>query len=87
MNLADIYMWALTGVALIGTWLNVKQQRVGFLFWMASNVGFCISNTLIGVYPLAFLFFVYFILAVMGWFSWKREEELQKAAATIEIAD
>jgi len=89
MSITDIYLWTLTAIALIGTVLNVKQQRVGFLFWMVSNLGFTVSNVMLQIYPVAFLFLVYFFLAVAGWRSWGKgaKEDLRTAAATIEIAD
>jgi len=89
MSAGDVYLWTLTVLALIGTVLNVKQERIGFLFWMVSNMGFTISHTLMQIYPVAVLFLVYFFLAVAGWRSWgkKVQKELQTVAATIEIAD
>jgi len=89
MSVGDIYLWTLTAIALIGTILNVKQERIGFLFWMVSNMGFVISHTLMQIYPVAVLFLVYFFLAVAGWRSWgkKARQELQTAAATLEVAD
>jgi len=89
MDLFQIFLWTITGIALIGTYLNVRQMRIGFAFWMVSNMGMAFVNAMQGLLPLAFLFFVYFVLAVAGWFSWKKkpEDELARAAAVIEVAD
>ena len=89
MSFSDIYLWVLTAIALIGTVLNVKQQRIGFVFWMVSNLGFAISNALMGIYPISFLFSIYFFLAVAGWNSWKKkeEEQIEQAAVVIETSE
>ena len=88
MSAADVYLWTLTVIALAGTVLNVRQQRLGFLFWIVSNLGFAIENALRGIYPVAVLFSVYLILAVAGWFSWKSKPgDLEEAATVIEVAD
>jgi len=89
MSIAEIYLWALVAVGLVGAVLNVKRQRAGFLFWMVSHLGFAISYMTHQIYPVAFFFLTSFFLAIVGWRSWNKEarEELQMAAATIEVAE
>lgn len=63
-------IWACTVIALIGTVLNAKRKRSGFLFWIISNGAFSIWNYKIEQNAQALLFFVYLILAIYGYFNW-----------------
>ena len=65
-------IWIITAIALIGTWLNAKQKRVGFIFWIASNTGLSTWNFLNEDYAQGFLFLCYWGLAIYGYFSWKK---------------
>ena len=37
MSNLEVFLWIMTVIALTGTYLNVKQQRIGFAFWMISD--------------------------------------------------
>jgi nicotinamide riboside transporter PnuC len=63
--------WILVVVALVGTVLNVRGDRRGFLFWLVSNLGLAVMNALAGSWAQAALFAVYFGLAAWGWWVWK----------------
>jgi Nicotinamide mononucleotide transporter len=67
-----MFTWIIAGMALIGTYLNVKRNRYGFALWMITNSYFSILNIRLGSYPQSALFFVYFILAVYGFIAWHR---------------
>jgi len=66
-----ILTWLLTLCALWGTWLNARQIREGFMWWIITDVGFAIVNFMIAQYALALLFFVYTLLAIKGLNTWK----------------
>jgi len=74
-----MFIWFNTAVAIIGTILNAKQLRFGFILWMLTNGVFVVYNLYIKSFPQAALFSVYFGLAVYGWISWGKS---QKKAAT-----
>ncbi|KKM16721.1 hypothetical protein LCGC14_1682980 [marine sediment metagenome] len=63
-------IWFNTAVAIIGTILNAKQLRFGFILWMLTNGVFVVYNLYINSYQQAALFSVYFGLAVYAWISW-----------------
>lgn len=63
--------WVLVAVALIGTVLNVLQERSGFLFWMVSNLGLATVNFRRRQWAQGVLFAVYLGLAVWGWSAWE----------------
>jgi nicotinamide mononucleotide transporter len=67
----NIFLWINTAIAIIGTYLNARQVRYGFVLWMVTNFIFTGYNVLSGCWPQAFLFATYFGLAIYGWRSWK----------------
>jgi hypothetical protein len=62
--------WWLVSIALVGTVLNVRQDRRGFLFWGVSDLGLAVVNAMVGQWAQATLFFIYLGLAIWGWLSW-----------------
>lgn len=75
MTKLEMFIWFNTAVAIIGTVLNAKQLRFGFILWMITNAIFVVYNLYIKSYPQAALFSVYFGLAVFGWISWGKGEK------------
>lgn len=74
-----MFTWFLTGLSLTGVILNCLKNRRCFILWMVSNaswavVDFRAADTNPQLYAQAWLFVVYFILAVWGWFRWKDDE-------------
>jgi nicotinamide riboside transporter PnuC len=74
MNTLEMLLWLNTIVAIVGTYLNAKQVRFGFIIWMITNAVFVVNNIVIGSFAQATLFGVYFFLAVYGWFSWGKQK-------------
>ena len=57
-----------TVLSIIGAILVAVRQRVGFLLWIVANflwIGFALRH---GHFPMAILFAVYLVIAVIGWF-------------------
>lgn len=73
----EIFIWCNTFFAIIGTILNAKKVRFGFVIWMITNAVFVANNIYIESYQQAVLFSVYFGLSLFGWISWGKEK-LQK---------
>ena len=70
MSNIEKFIWLNTIIAIIGTYLNAKQVRFGFIIWMLTNAGFVFYNVYIQSFAQATLFFVYFGLALFGWLNW-----------------
>ena len=70
MSKVEMFIWCNTIVAIVGTYLNAKQKRAGFIIWMITNAIFVVFNISIKSYPVATLFGVYFFLALFGWINW-----------------
>lgn len=67
----EITSWALTLVAIYGTYLNANKDPRGFYFWLISNSAFCAINFSYGMLAQGFLFGVYTVLAIIGIQRWK----------------
>lgn len=66
-------LWFMTFLALTGTILNAKKNKIGFQFWMISNLFFCLHNLFIEQYPQSALFGIYWILAIYGYYNWSEK--------------
>jgi len=77
MSRIELIIWCNTFLAIAGTYLNAKQNRIGFVIWAVTNAVFVIYNIFLGSYAQALLFSVYFGLAIFGWFSWGRQKNKQ----------
>ncbi|OGN59749.1 MAG: hypothetical protein A3F40_03980 [Chlamydiae bacterium RIFCSPHIGHO2_12_FULL_27_8] len=80
MNKIEYLLWLNTIFAIVGTVLNAKQVRFGFVIWMVTNLVFLVNNIYIKSYPQSGLFFVYFVLAVYGWVSWGKQKKKRELA-------
>ena len=69
-----ILSWFMSAVALTGTIINAERNKYGFLFWIVSNLYMVIRFLIIGEYAQMTLFFIYFLLAIRGIFSWSLKE-------------
>ena len=78
MSKLEIFLWLNTVVAIIGTYLNAKQVRFGFVIWMITNAVFVANNIIIHSYQQAALFTVYFGLALFGWINWGKQQSKSK---------
>ena len=70
-----ILSWTMSAVALAGTFMNAERNKFGFYFWLTSNLYMTIRFFVIGEYAQSTLFFIYFILAISGIFSWGEKEK------------
>lgn len=74
-----VLSWIMSAIALAGTLMNAERNKWGFAFWLVSNLYMSIRFFVIGEFAQSALFFVYFLLAIRGIFSWtKKEKEDEK---------
>lgn len=71
-NPVFLLTWVLAAISLVGTILNVKQRRVCFVLWFSANLAWVWIDWVHGVPAQAILMGIYAVLAVWGWFSWKK---------------
>ena len=60
-------------IALVGAYLNSRQDIRGFHLWLISNAWFFFVNLTYEHYAIAGLFAAYFFIALNGLFTWKRK--------------
>ena len=67
-----MWTWGVTVLSLVGVVANIYKKRWCFAVWFITNVTWCIYDYTIGAYAQSALFFIYGILAIWGWFKWKK---------------
>lgn len=71
----------LTVASLIAQYLMTKKVLENWLIWVTADVGYIGMYIYKELYPTAFLYAVFLVLATMGWFEWKRSWQRQPAEA------
>lgn len=61
----------LTGVA--GQFYNIKQNRIGFIFWIVSNSTALLVSFFKGYYGMMILYFFYCLMCLYGLHEWKKK--------------
>ena len=64
--------WVLAVLSLVGIILNIHKKRICFIIWMITNFAWMLVDIKKNIPAQAFLFFVYFLLAIWGWVKWKK---------------
>lgn len=63
---------ALTVASLIAQYLMTKKVLENWAIWVAADVAYIGMYIFKGLYPTAFLYAVFLVLAAMGYFEWKK---------------
>lgn len=74
-----VLSWVMSAIAFAGTVMNAERNKWGFAFWLISNLYMSVRFFVIKEYAQSVLFFLYFILAIRGIFSWTKKEEREEA--------
>lgn len=74
-----VLSWLMSAIAFAGTVMNAERNKWGFAFWLISNLYMSVRFFVIKEYAQSVLFFLYFILAIRGIFSWTKKEEREEA--------
>ncbi len=72
------WMWAVAGASLIGVWLNIEKNKIGFLIWIGTNIAWAVIDFSVGLTAQGVLFVVYAGLAVRGYVVWRKGEKDKK---------
>jgi nicotinamide riboside transporter PnuC len=62
--------WIIAIMSIAGVVLNIYKNKYCFVIWMITNFSWMIIDFYKGIYSQAFLFLIYFILAVYGFIKW-----------------
>ncbi len=69
-----ILEWVATGLGILGAILNASKRIEGFYIWIIANILWIYIGIITKLYGMAFLFFVYLLIAIYGIITWKRKE-------------
>lgn len=61
-----------TVLAFVGMWLLAKKYMENWCCWIASNAIFCVLFALQGFYVTCGFFAIYTVLAVVGYYNWRK---------------
>jgi nicotinamide mononucleotide transporter len=63
----------ITAFSIIATWMTAKKQLQNWIFWIVIDTAAIVLYAQREFYLIAILYFIYTILAVAGYFSWKKK--------------
>ncbi len=66
--------WLVTIFSITGVVLNIKKNKWCFVIWSVTNFCWMVIDFYKGIYAQAFLFLIYFILALYGLYEWSKEK-------------
>lgn len=69
------YIWIFVGISLIAFVLNIFKNKLCFIVWNLSNIGFIINFCLEKNWPFVVLWIFYFLINCYGYHEWKEQEE------------
>jgi len=69
------WTWILVILGIIGVILNNHKRIECFYIWALTSACWCVIDWYYGIYSQAVLFAIYFVLAVHGWYKWRKKEE------------
>jgi nicotinamide riboside transporter PnuC len=65
--------WILSGLSIIGAFLNARQRIEGFYFWLFANMAWIAFNIHIGLYGQVPMWVFYTIISVYGIYEWRKK--------------
>jgi nicotinamide mononucleotide transporter len=64
---------ALTVLSLIGQFMLARKYLENWLLWIVANVGYVGMFAYKGLYLTSILYFIFFILAIIGYITWQKD--------------
>ncbi len=64
-----------TAIGIVATWMLAKRIIEHWIFWVIVNTVSIYLYYLRGLYPTMILYFCYAVLAIIGWYNWKKKGE------------
>lgn len=62
--------WFITGLALLGVWLNIHKHVACFWIWAFTNLAWAVVDCNAGIQAQTVLHLAYFVLALYGIRAW-----------------
>jgi len=64
----------ITSLSVVATWMLTRKYIEQWYVWIVANAIAVVVYMAVGMYPTAALFFVYFVMAIIGVRAWSRKE-------------
>jgi len=62
-----------TSMSLIAQWMIAKKKIENWIIWIVADIIYVCMYVFKHLYLTSFLYFIFIVLAVMGWLEWKKE--------------
>lgn len=62
-----------TSASIVATWMLARKMLENWLYWVIIDLVSMFMYIYKGLYPTAFLFLVYSVIAVLGYYNWKKD--------------
>lgn len=66
---------ATTTFAIFATWMLTQKIRANWLYWIVINLASILLYQAKGLYITSILMMIYTVMAIVGWYSWKRDDD------------
>lgn len=63
----------IASLSVVATWMLTRKYLEQWYVWIVANAIAVVVYMTSGLYPTAILFFVYFVMAIVGVFKWRQE--------------
>ncbi len=76
----------IASLSVVATWMLTRKYLEQWYVWIVANAIAVVVYVASGLYPTAVLFFVYFVMAIIGVIKWRQEisRQYQSAVGSIE---
>lgn len=61
-----------TAYSVVGLWMLARKWAEQWLIWIVVDGTYTIMFAAQGMWPTSFMYFVFFVVAILGFFKWKR---------------
>lgn len=74
-----------TSLSIVGTWMLTRKYLEVWWVWIVVNLVTTVMLIYRELYPSAILFFIYFVMSFVGYFSWRKSKLKQKMQENGEV--
>ena len=67
--------WVLSIITLIGTILNVKKKKEGFIFWIIANIGWIYYTLEYELYSQISIWVSFTAASIYGYITWRKDDK------------
>ena len=73
----------ITSMSVVATWMLTRKYLEQWYVWIVANAIAVVVYLVMGLYPTAVLFFVYFVMAIIGVRAWKKQSPVSSLQSPV----